>query len=582
MKAHRPVPPFLRRSTLWAALSMALAGGAQALTLGSPQVQSKLGEPLKAEINITQLTADEEQGLQVDFAEAEIYRSLQMELPGGNARPLDLRVQLAKRDNGQYVLRLSSQLPVNRRDLDLLLRMRWSTGQMLRNVPISMNDGSGAKGILTTPIAPSAPASNSTSNASAAANASANASATAATAETAKPASPKAVAAASALPVAKPKKAEDKDAGAGKDKSGGKVEVQRGDTASEIVAKRMPSGVSLDQMLVALLRSNPDAFVDNNVNRLKAGALLTLPSAGDAKELSREDAREEILFQTQNFNAYRAELAANAGRGDIAKAERSSQGKLQAQVQNKANKAQQYKLTLSKPKASKEEEQIAQQRQAQEVAQRAAELSRNVNELGKLANEVAGAPGEGVNLPSPPAPSESTDWIQELTQNPLAPVGAGTLIALMVVLGLLRRYRRQHDDDDIQGLPPLNVKFDLDLPDHPENTARAHSDDASHTDHAGHSGHGSHANHDGYDAQDDHEGSHPSASSGDRPMMAMPDISLDLNSASNHPLQVRMDLAEELWKLGQLHTSRALMEEVAQEASGEVQAKALQWLAERS
>jgi FimV-like protein len=42
-----------------------------------------------------------------------------------------------------------------------------------------------------------------------------------------------------------------------------------------------------------------------------------------------------------------------------------------------------------------------------------------------------------------------------------------------------------------------------------------------------------------------------------------------------------MDLAEELWKLGQLHTSRALMEEVANEASGEIQAQARQWLADR-
>jgi hypothetical protein len=42
-----------------------------------------------------------------------------------------------------------------------------------------------------------------------------------------------------------------------------------------------------------------------------------------------------------------------------------------------------------------------------------------------------------------------------------------------------------------------------------------------------------------------------------------------------------MDLAEELWKLGQHHTSRALMEEVMQESNGATQAKAKQWLADR-
>ncbi len=57
---------------------------------------------------------------------------------------------------------------------------------------------------------------------------------------------------------------------------------------------------------------------------------------------------------------------------------------------------------------------------------------------------------------------------------------------------------------------------------------------------------------------------------------------MDPYDARQQPFQVRMELAEELWKLGQLHTSRALMEEVAHEATGELQAKAQQWLAERS
>jgi FimV-like protein len=67
-----------------------------------------------------------------------------------------------------------------------------------------------------------------------------------------------------------------------------------------------------------------------------------------------------------------------------------------------------------------------------------------------------------------------------------------------------------------------------------------------------------------------------------RPTLDIPDISLDLDEPSkDNPFKVRMDLAEELWKLGQLHTSRALMEEVVSEAKGEVQARAKQWLAER-
>jgi hypothetical protein len=62
----------------------------------------------------------------------------------------------------------------------------------------------------------------------------------------------------------------------------------------------------------------------------------------------------------------------------------------------------------------------------------------------------------------------------------------------------------------------------------------------------------------------------------------MPNISLDLDDHEHpSPYQVRIDLADELWNLGQLHTSRALMEEVANEASGYDKEKALKWLADR-
>jgi FimV-like protein len=378
--------------------------------------------------------------------------------------------------------------------------------------------------------------------------------------------------------------------------SSDKVKVQRGETASEIAVRNMPSGVSLDQMLLAMLRSNPEAFVDSNVNRLKSGALLNLPNAQQAKAVSREEARQEIQIQTKDFHAYRAELAARASGGAAPKATRDSAGKLEAQVDNKKTKTAQDKLTLAKPNKNNAEDKIAQQREAQDVAKRAEEMSRNLAELGKIAAATAseGAASGGVLPVNAPASAASSGaWLDELSSDPLTPVAAGGLMGLMVLIGLWSRHKRKAAEsrgDNIEGLPPLNVKFDLDLP---------HLDDVGRHDNSPMSfaspeptatdAHEPSQAHHGLDEDQLPEEpivqmapapaqvqEHPA-----RPTMAIPDISLELDDTQAHPLQVRMDLAEELWNLGQLHTSRALMEEVMNEASGDMQAKAKQWLAER-
>ncbi|MDP0919704.1 FimV/HubP family polar landmark protein, partial [Klebsiella pneumoniae] len=48
--------------------------------------------------------------------------------------------------------------------------------------------------------------------------------------------------------------------------------VRPGDSLSKVAARTQVSGISLDQMLVGLFRNNPDAFIDGNMNLLKAGA----------------------------------------------------------------------------------------------------------------------------------------------------------------------------------------------------------------------------------------------------------------------------------------------------------------------
>ncbi len=517
-------------------------GSAQALTLNRPVVQSKQGEALRAEIDISEITLTEQVEFQASLASQEIYKAAKIELPANNGSLVDIQVQLLRRDNGKPYLKVTSTQAIHGNSLDLLLDLRWATGRMLRDINVSLDDASGGKKV-SPPL----------------------------------------------MPVAKPNNSTNTGA------TSTQISVQRGDTASGLTASKTPEGVSLEQMLVALLRNNPDAFVESNVNRMKAGALLTLPTEQEAKAISRDEARREIQVQTKDFEAYRAELAARALGGTVPKVARDSAGKLDAKVQNKNAKTNQDKLTLAKPgkKDAAAEEKIVQQREAQDVATRAAELSRNIAELGKIAAATAagsadaasGAASTGGVLPVevPASAAEANgEWLDELRDNTLTPVGAGGLIAVLVLIGLWRRQAAKKSEDNIEGLPPLNVKFNLDLPefDGKDPVERGYIHEiATHTQEAHEHPH-DHAHH-AHDEDDLEEEHTHSAAQPARPTMEMPNISLDLDDVVDSPYQVRIDLADELWNLGQLHTSRALMEEVANEASGADKEKALKWLADR-
>jgi len=543
-KAHRSASNLFQRSALWAALSLSVFGSAQALTLNRPVVQSKQGEALRAEIDISEITNAEQVDFQANLASQEIYKAAKIDPPASNGNPVEIQVQLLRRDNGRPYLKVTSKQVILGNSIDVLIDLRWATGRMMRDFSFSLDDGK-ASG-KTNKLAPLT----------------------------------------------------DSHAAPAKDNQ---LVVQRGDTASELAIGTMPDGVSLDQMLLALLRNNPDAFVDANVNRMKAGALITLPTEQDAKSVSRDEARREIQVQAKDFEAYRAELAERAPGGAVPKVARDSIGKLEAKVQNKNAKANQDKLTLAKPgsKDTAAEEKIAQQREAQDVASRAAELSRNIAELGKIAAATVGAAASPasdaasgdagvlpVEVPASAAEANSA-WLDELRDNTLAPVGAGSLIALLVLVGLWRRHAAKKSENDIQGLPPLNVKFNLDLPEHDthEPVERAYIHDvATHMQetHEHPHDHEHHAHEDDLPVEAQAHDHH--AEPALRPTMEMPNISLDLDEPDTtaSPYQVRIDLADELWNLGQLHTSRALMEEVANEASGADKEKALKWLAERA
>ena len=81
----------------------------------------------------------------------------------------------------------------------------------------------------------------------------------------------------------------------------GTVQVQDGDMASVLAFRLKPRGATIEQMMLALQRLNPDAFIQGNVNLLRDGAVLRLPSAEEVFSLSPEQARDKVRGQHMAF-----------------------------------------------------------------------------------------------------------------------------------------------------------------------------------------------------------------------------------------------------------------------------------------
>ncbi|MGJ7542735.1 FimV/HubP family polar landmark protein [Variovorax sp. LT1R16] len=381
----RRLPGRAPLSALGAAIALALGGAAldaQALSLGRITVQSALGEPLRAEIDVAEINASEAEGLRVNVGSPEAFRTAGVPY---NAALSEVRSTLQRRADGRYVVRLSSNRSVSDPFIDLVIEASWGSGRITREYTVLLDPPSSRPPAAATAIAPT-PAQ--------------IAPPAAPPLSVAPPARPRpataAVAAPPPVPTA-PSEPPTARAAAAVGGSSGQVTVHTGDTASKIAGAYKPAEVSLDQMLVALLRANPNAFIDGNVNRVRAGAVLDLPSAAQATATPAAEARRTVIAQSRDFGDYRRRLADNAPNAKVASADRQATGKLQANVQDRnAVAASPDKLTIAQARAA--DDKLAQARQAQESNARLAELSKNISELNKL--QGAGAPA--------PAPAPAT------------------------------------------------------------------------------------------------------------------------------------------------------------------------------
>ena len=505
-KSHRWQSPKI--SVLTAALAAALAAcfalSAHALSLGPIVVQSALGEPLRAEIDILEINAEEASSLKTGLASPVAFRAAGLDFnPALNGASISVQ----RRANGRNFIRVVGDKPVNDPFIDMILEASWSSGRIVRDYTVLLdppNLRAAAPVAITAPVASASPEPVAPQSAAPATVASARP----ATAPRAAPANrPQA----SQKPAAAPKMAADKPAAKAGAAGEKQLTVRPGDNASRIATANKPANVSLDQMLVAMLRNNPDAFVNDNLNRLKSGAVLNMPTAEQALAVANPEARQMVVAQSRDFGDFRKKLASLAPATQVAAGDRQSSGSVQTRVEDKKPVASAPdKLTLSKGsvQAGGATDQLAKDMAAKEAAAKQAELSKNIAELAKLGAATnaasaasgtssgatkaqtaaasaavaavlvpapiavpaavapavatavaqaasAAAPAPAASAPNPkvakpaPAPVPEPSFIDQLTDNPLLPVAGGGLLALLAGFGFYKsRQRKKEQEND--------------------------------------------------------------------------------------------------------------------------------------
>lgn len=365
------------RSAIAAAVMVLAASGSWALGLGRMSVQSALGEPLRAEIDVSSITPEEASSLRVRIAPPESYRAAGVDY---SAILTSTKVTLTRRPDGRALLRVTSDRVVQEPFVDVILELSWASGRLVREYTMLL-DPPGSRSAAATSTSAPQPISP------------AIAAAPIPPIPQSPPPTPRAPTPRVVVPVQQaaapaPAPAAKAVSPVASVAAGDEYRVRRGDTLYRVATRTQHDGVSLDQMLVTLFRTNPDAFIGDNMNRMKAGAVLTIPAASEAKEVSAGEARQVIQAQSADFSDYRQRLARSAPAVKSDESTSVATGKVQAQVDDKKTSAATSpdRLTLSQGgvKGGGTEAKLSKDTEQKVQAERMAELARNVEDLKKL------------------------------------------------------------------------------------------------------------------------------------------------------------------------------------------------------
>ncbi|TAJ95232.1 MAG: LysM peptidoglycan-binding domain-containing protein [Gammaproteobacteria bacterium] len=250
-----------------------LPGVVSALGLGNIELRSNLNEPFEARIELLSVTAEELSTLRVGLADIEAYQRARVErldILG------ELRFTVEETESGPDFILVTTREPLREPFLDFLVEANWSRGRLLREYTV----------LLDPPLYDAGPGLSA-------------ATVSGAITETAPGTAGGSGAGGTGARTVRP--------GITGDEYGPTVS---GDTLWSIASRaRGDASISVQQMMLALLRTNPDAFINGNINGLKSGQILRIPDDNEITAIPDSEARAEISAQNSAWGSTREEIA---------------------------------------------------------------------------------------------------------------------------------------------------------------------------------------------------------------------------------------------------------------------------------
>ena len=263
----------LKRLAVAAALFFTMvSSNLYALGLGAIDMQSGLNQPMNAVIDLTSASGTDLSEIKISIASKEAHDRTGL----SKHRILsDFKFNVEQDARGNAFIRVSSTDAVHEPFLEFLLELQWPSGRLLREYTVLVDP---PVTMPAAPVAPVAPVSR------------APAPVTQAPARQSRPATGRST----TTPV--------RSAAAPASSADSYGPVRRNETLWDIARRTRPGNdISVDQMMHALLRENPRAFVNNNINRLKAGVTLNIPDRATITAITTSEAIAESRRQAQEW-----------------------------------------------------------------------------------------------------------------------------------------------------------------------------------------------------------------------------------------------------------------------------------------